>query len=87
MLNQYGSWNSVRPHSPVTLFEFLDGFDVCARIVSPMAITSTRITPSVSQKTVIMDFPVEGVVLNFFFLVIADDATPLAQKVFILWGH
>jgi len=36
-------------------------------IVSPLAITSTRITPSVSQKTVIMNFPVEGVVLNFFF--------------------
>jgi len=45
-------------------------------IVSPLAITSTRITPSVYQKTVIMTLPVEGVVLNFF-LVIADDATPL----------
>jgi hypothetical protein len=30
-----------------------------------------------SQKMVNMTFPVEGVVLNFFFLVIADDATPL----------
>jgi len=37
-------------------------------IVSPLAITSTRITPSVSQKTVTMTFPAEGVVLNFFFL-------------------
>jgi len=37
-------------------------------IVSPLAIISTRITPSVSQKTVIMTFPAEGVVLNFFFL-------------------
>ena len=46
-------------------------------IVSPLAITSTRITPSMSQKTVIMSFPAEGVVLNFFFLVIVDDATPL----------
>jgi len=56
-------------------------------IVSPLAITSTRITPSVTQKTVIMTFLVEGVVLNFFFcLVIADDATPLAQKDFHLLG-
>ena len=46
-------------------------------IVPPLAITSTRITPSMSQKMVIMSFPVEGVVLNFFFLVIADDVTPL----------
>jgi len=37
-------------------------------IVSPMAITSTRITPSVFQKTAIMTFPAEGVALNFFFL-------------------
>jgi len=27
-----------------------------------------------------MTFPAEGVVLNFFILVIVDDATPLAQK-------
>jgi hypothetical protein len=37
-------------------------------IVSPLAITSARITQSVSQKTMIMTFPAEGVVLNFFFL-------------------
>jgi hypothetical protein len=37
-------------------------------IVPPLAITSTRITPSVSQKTVIMAFPAEEVVWNFFFL-------------------
>ena len=37
-------------------------------IVSPLAITSTRITPSMPQKTVIISFPAEGVVLNFFFL-------------------
>ena len=37
-------------------------------IVSPLTITSTRITPSVSQKTVIMSFQAEGVVLNSFFL-------------------
>jgi hypothetical protein len=37
-------------------------------IVSPLAIASTRITPSVSQRTVIMTFLAEGVVLNFFFL-------------------
>ena len=46
-------------------------------IVSPLAITSTRITPSVSQKTAITSFPAEGVVLNFFFLGDAVDATPL----------
>jgi len=57
-------------------------------IVSPLAITSTRITTSLSQKMVIMTFPAEGVVLNFFFLVIADDATPLApKKIFIFLGH
>jgi len=44
--------------------------------VSPLAITSTRITPSMSQKTAIITF-LAGVVLNFFFFVIADDATPL----------
>ena len=45
-------------------------------IVSHLDFTSTRITP-MSQKTVIMSFPAKGVVLNFFFLAIADDATPL----------
>ena len=46
-------------------------------IVSPLAITSIRITLSVSQKTVIMSFLAEGLLLDLFFLVIADDATPL----------
>jgi len=56
-------------------------------IVSPLVITSTRITPLVSQKTVIVIFPTEGVIFNFFFfLVIADDTTPLAQKKFHLLG-
>jgi hypothetical protein len=43
---------------------------ICASelIVSPMAITSITMTPSVFQKTAIMTFPVEGVALNFFFL-------------------
>jgi hypothetical protein len=46
-------------------------------IVSRLAITSARISPPVSQKTVIMTFPAEGVALNFFFLVTADDETAL----------
>jgi len=32
MLNQHVSWIPVRPHSPVTLFQFLEGVDVCVRI-------------------------------------------------------
>jgi hypothetical protein len=36
--------------------------------ISLLAIKSTRITPSVSEKTVTTTIPAEGVVLNFFFL-------------------
>ena len=32
MLNQYVSWISVRLHLPVTLFQFLEGFDVRVQI-------------------------------------------------------
>jgi len=34
MLNQHVSWIPVRPHSPVTLFQFLEGFDVRVQIDS-----------------------------------------------------
>jgi hypothetical protein len=44
-------------------------------LVSPLAITSTRIIPPMFQKTVIMTFPAEGVVLNFFL--VTADANPL----------
>jgi hypothetical protein len=47
-------------------------------MVAPLGITSTRMTASQSQKTVNMTFPAEGAVLNFFFLAIEDDVTPLA---------
>ena len=48
-------------------------------IVSPLAITSTRITPSVSQKMVIISWAFWRKELSwtYFFLVIVDDATPL----------
>jgi hypothetical protein len=67
--NQHVSWIPVRPHSQVMLFQFFRVLMYASKlIVSPLAITSTRITPSMFQKTVIMTFPAEGVVLNFFFL-------------------
>ena len=34
MLNQHVFWIPVRPHSPVKLFQFLEGFDVRVRVVS-----------------------------------------------------
>ena len=79
MLNQHVSWIPVRLHSPVTLFQFwrvlMHAFKLT---VSPLAITSTRITPSVSQKTVIMTFLAERELSwTSFFSVTAGDATPL----------
>ena len=69
VLIQHASCIPVRPHSLVTLFQFLEGFDVCIRIdclTSGHHIHHNH--PPMSQKTVIMSFPVEGVILNFFFL-------------------
>jgi hypothetical protein len=69
VVNHHVSWIPVRPHSPVTLFQFLESFDVRVRthgLTSGHHIIRNHSVKS--QKTVIMTFPSEEVVLNFFFL-------------------
>ena len=39
MLNQHVFWIPVRPHSPVKLFQFLEGFDVRVRVVSVISLS------------------------------------------------
>jgi len=71
VLNQHVYWIPFRPHSRLELFQFLEGFDVRVRIdclTCGHHIRQNHSITSVSQKTVIVSFPAEGVVFNFFFL-------------------
>ena len=88
MLNQHASWIPVRRHSPLKLFQFLEGFDVRVRID---CLTSGH---HIHQNHSIR-FPIYGdhdlsggrsCLELLFSLVFADDATLLAQKDFHLFG-
>ena len=63
VLNQHASWIPVRPQSPVTMFQFLEDFDIRVRIVPYLCPSHSPESISV-PKAVILTFPSEGVVLN-----------------------
>jgi len=78
VLNEHVSWIPVRPHSPVTLFQFLEGSDVRVRIDCLTSGHHLHQNHSINvPKDGDHDFSGGRSCLELFFFVIADDATPL----------